>query len=109
MSKRINVNPDHYKVAGRERQGEDIVHGFAKQAYAQQQAHAERWQARPNAGSTPQKEAVEIPVERLQPPTKPSRRSAAKAKAARRKPVPRRTKRKASARKPRGTTRRRKS
>jgi hypothetical protein len=25
MSKRINVNPDHYKVAGRERQGEAIV------------------------------------------------------------------------------------
>ena len=24
MSKRINVNPAHYKVAGRERQGEDI-------------------------------------------------------------------------------------
>lgn len=24
MSKNINVNPDHYKVAGRERQGEDI-------------------------------------------------------------------------------------
>lgn len=26
MSKKINVNPDHYKVAGRERQGENIVH-----------------------------------------------------------------------------------
>ena len=26
MSKNINVNPDHYTVAGRERQGEDIVH-----------------------------------------------------------------------------------
>ncbi|MGH9457500.1 MAG: hypothetical protein ACRD2J_07675 [Thermoanaerobaculia bacterium] len=25
MSKNINVNPDHYKVAGRERQGEGIV------------------------------------------------------------------------------------
>jgi len=25
MSKRINVNPDHYKVGGRERQGGDIV------------------------------------------------------------------------------------
>ena len=23
MSRRINVNPDHYKVAGRERQGEN--------------------------------------------------------------------------------------
>ena len=25
MSKHINVNPDHYKVAGRERQGEDLA------------------------------------------------------------------------------------
>lgn len=24
MSKKINVNPDHYKVAGRERLGEDV-------------------------------------------------------------------------------------
>jgi hypothetical protein len=32
MSKRINVNPDHYKVAGRERQGEDVVHRAEKQA-----------------------------------------------------------------------------
>jgi hypothetical protein len=32
MSKNINVNPDHYKVAGRERQGEDIVHERQKQA-----------------------------------------------------------------------------
>jgi len=25
MSKRINVNPDHYKVAGRERPGSNVV------------------------------------------------------------------------------------
>ncbi|MPZ21600.1 MAG: hypothetical protein GEV06_27465 [Luteitalea sp.] len=31
MSKRINVNPDRYKVAGRERQGEDVVHRVEKQ------------------------------------------------------------------------------
>jgi hypothetical protein len=30
MSKNINVNPDHYKVAGRERQGEDVVHEVEK-------------------------------------------------------------------------------
>jgi hypothetical protein len=34
MSKRINVNPDHYKVAGRARQGEDIVHRDERQAFA---------------------------------------------------------------------------
>ena len=26
MSKNVNVNPDHYKVRGRERQGEDVIH-----------------------------------------------------------------------------------
>jgi hypothetical protein len=31
MSRRINVNPDHYKGAGRERQGENIVHAVEKQ------------------------------------------------------------------------------
>jgi hypothetical protein len=46
MSKRINVNPDHYKVAGRERQGENIVHALERQAFAAQQGEAVRWQAR---------------------------------------------------------------
>jgi hypothetical protein len=32
MSRRINVNPDQYKVAGRERQGENIVHEVQKSA-----------------------------------------------------------------------------
>jgi hypothetical protein len=32
MSRRINVNPDQYKVAGRERQGEDILHDVQKAA-----------------------------------------------------------------------------
>lgn len=31
MSKKINVNPDHYKTAGRERQGEEVVHAANKQ------------------------------------------------------------------------------
>jgi hypothetical protein len=30
-----NVNPNHYKVAGRERQGEDILHGRHKQKHSQ--------------------------------------------------------------------------
>src|SRR5687767_15724274 len=34
MSKH-NVNPDHYKVAGRERQGEDILQSRNKQKLAQ--------------------------------------------------------------------------
>lgn len=35
MSKRINVNPDHYKTKGRERQGEDVVVAREKQALSQ--------------------------------------------------------------------------
>jgi hypothetical protein len=34
MSKHINVNPDHYKVAGRERQGEDVVHSTERRTLA---------------------------------------------------------------------------
>ena len=33
-----NVNPDHYKIAGRERQGEDIVQEAKRQKYAKEQA-----------------------------------------------------------------------
>ncbi len=35
MSKNINVNPDHYKVAGRERPGQNIPVELVKQQYAQ--------------------------------------------------------------------------
>jgi hypothetical protein len=38
MSRNINVNPAHYKVAGRERQGEGILQQQQKQAYTTQQA-----------------------------------------------------------------------
>ena len=38
MSEKNNVNPDHYKVKGRDRQGEDILQGVHKQQYAQSQA-----------------------------------------------------------------------
>ena len=33
-----NVNPDHYKTAGRERQGEDIVQEIHKQTFTQAEA-----------------------------------------------------------------------
>ena len=35
MSKKINVNPDHYKVRGRERQGEDIPADRGKRAFSE--------------------------------------------------------------------------
>ena len=40
MSKKNNVNPDHYKTAGRERQGEHIVHYAYKRWYAQSRSTA---------------------------------------------------------------------
>ena len=40
MSKKINVNPDHYKVGGRERQGEDIPADRGKRAFSQTKAGA---------------------------------------------------------------------
>jgi hypothetical protein len=36
MSKNINVNPDHYKVAGRERPGEDVIHSEERRALARE-------------------------------------------------------------------------
>lgn len=38
MSKKNNVNPNHYKTGGRDRQGEDILQEVHKQEYAQAQA-----------------------------------------------------------------------
>ena len=43
MSRNINVNPAHYKLAGRERQGEAIIQNVQRQAYAQQKAEADHW------------------------------------------------------------------
>jgi hypothetical protein len=47
MSKHINVNPDHYKTAGRARQGEDVVHERHKAALAK---NRERATARERSG-----------------------------------------------------------
>ena len=49
MSKRINVNPDHYKVAGRERPG----HGVPRvpKMLADESARA-RWMERQKKGKT---------------------------------------------------------
>jgi hypothetical protein len=44
MSKHINVNPDHYKVAGRERPG-NIVPKAAK-AQGSERVERDRWEKR---------------------------------------------------------------
>jgi len=38
MMGKLNVNPDHYKTAGRERQGDDIVQEIHKQKLTQDSA-----------------------------------------------------------------------
>jgi hypothetical protein len=42
MSKRINVNPDHYKVAGRERPGNAVAK--APKEFGDDEKARERWQ-----------------------------------------------------------------
>ena len=68
MSRNINVNPAHYKVAGRERQGEAIIQDAQKQAFAKQQENDDRWQAHHGGGApwetTPPAPLVDTPEER---------------------------------------------
>jgi hypothetical protein len=51
MSKRINVNPDHYKVAGRERPGTAVARN-PKEPASQIEKTRERWQKRATAKGT---------------------------------------------------------
>ena len=46
MSKRINVNPDHYKVAGRERQGHGVAPASREPAAGSERARGDTWRAR---------------------------------------------------------------
>jgi hypothetical protein len=62
MSRNINVNPAHYKLRGRERQGEDILHDLNKQVFARQ-ADADRWheqQQAPPPPHPPEQAAAEV-------------------------------------------------
>ena len=51
MSKRINVNPGQYKTAGREHQGDDVVHDIHKQTYSK--AKAEEREQPPKSAKHP--------------------------------------------------------
>ena len=59
MSKQINVNPDHYKVAGRERPGDGVLHERNKER-ASTQEHRLREQAK-------QKDARQKPSRQRKP------------------------------------------
>lgn len=60
MSKRINVNPGQYKTAGREHQGDDIVHDIHKRNYSTAKAE-EREQAPKSAKHPIEVEAADLP------------------------------------------------
>lgn len=44
MSKKINVNPAHYKTGGRERQGDDVVQEIHKKEFAEAKVRDEKGQ-----------------------------------------------------------------
>lgn len=86
MSRHINVNPGHYKVAGRERQGEDIIQHEQKQAYTTQQADAmgdgvPPWEATRHSFASAQPEPE--PARKMRKPGSKRRTSPAKRAAAR--------------------------
>ena len=57
MAKKSNVNPDHYKTAGREPQGQDAVHKVQKQdfteAKAQQKKRSAQKRKKPGSSARP--------------------------------------------------------
>jgi hypothetical protein len=58
MSKNINVNPDHYKTGGRERQGEDVIHDVEKREVNKlRRAEEEPGGARPARAQSPPQES----------------------------------------------------
>jgi hypothetical protein len=76
MSKHINVNPDHYKVAGRERQGENVIHEVERREAKRLRQGDRRRQGAPKVGISnrmpPEAEARDAekhpPVDTSSPP-----------------------------------------
>ena len=69
MSKNINVNPDHYKVAGRERQGEDVVHEIEKREMTRLRRDENRVLSRQQPETTAQ------PPDQPEPDSQPAERT----------------------------------
>jgi hypothetical protein len=59
MSKHINVNPDHYKEAGREHQGEDIIHGNERNEF--EHTRPGKGRGRPDEPHIPNQETASTP------------------------------------------------
>jgi hypothetical protein len=53
MSKYNNVKPDHFKTAGREPQGRDVVHEIQRQQFGE--LNAKRPQGKKAVGTAPRK------------------------------------------------------
>jgi hypothetical protein len=112
MSK-SNVNPNHYKVAGRERQGEDILQQRHKQRLAESRTR-ERFGSRPAYGRgrevfVPEASAEPTPEPstKQMPPLNPSaRKKPAAARGMTKAAAPQATKPRAKNRAPAPTTRR---
>jgi hypothetical protein len=71
MSKYNNVNPDHYKLAGRERPGK-TAEAMKTRAHSSEQEERERWAARhrnrePRGAKSAESGVEEPEVEREQP------------------------------------------
>jgi len=105
MSRNINVNPAHYKLRGRERQGEEVLHAMQKQAFSQQ-AEGERWRQHHEQPMAPPHPPEQVAAEQaMAEPEEPkrtrTRRRKAPRKAASRKAAPRKaaTRRKAATKK----------
>ncbi len=54
MGTKNNVNPDHYKTAGRERPGQDVVQEIHKQKYTQAQKRENDSEFVPGSGKEQQ-------------------------------------------------------
>lgn len=54
MGTKNNVNPDHYKTAGRERPGQDVVQEIHKQKYTQAQKRQNDSESLPGSGEDQQ-------------------------------------------------------
>jgi hypothetical protein len=55
MGKKSNVNPDHYKTAGREPQGQAVLQELERQKFTEKKARLSRATARPAAAPTRKK------------------------------------------------------
>jgi hypothetical protein len=71
MGKKSNVNPDHYKTAGRDPQGQAVLQGLERQKFKEKQARLSRATARPVAPPR-RKKALATPAapKRLAEPAK---------------------------------------